>query len=103
MSAPFIRERMPICLKSLWRVRLKANFAAMDGLLYYSSESGDLGKYRCVLTFKDVIDMDKNIVAVQSAVQRAEPKLPEKIRKSGIAIFRNAADTEKFPFSWDAE
>lgn len=82
---------------------LESEFAAMDGILHYSSESGDSGKYRCVLTFKDGTDMDKNMVAVQSAVQRAEPKLPEKIRKSGIAIFRNAADTEKFPFSWDAE
>jgi len=65
---------------------------AVDDLLYFSSTCDNLGFYSCSVTFKSGTDSDMAMVNVQNALKRAEPKLPEDVKRIGVSVDKRTAD-----------
>ena len=71
---------------------LEDQINGVDDLLYYSSESSNNGSYSCSVTFKSGTDTDIAMVNLQNAVKRAEPKLPEEVKKLGVNVSKRGGD-----------
>ena len=64
----------------------------LEHLLYFSSTSGNTGLYLLEITFEPGSDTDINLVNVQNAVKRAEPLLPETVKRNGVRMFKRSGD-----------
>lgn len=71
---------------------LEDEINGVDDLLYFSSTSDNTGAYSCQVTFKTGTDTDIAMVNLQNAVKRAEPKLPEDVKKLGINVSKRGGD-----------
>ena len=71
---------------------LEAEINGIEGLIYYSSTSGNSGNYSLTLTFKSDVDPDIAMVNVNNAVKRAERVLPTEVVMNGIGVFKRTAD-----------
>ncbi len=64
----------------------------VDDLLYFSSTCDNLGNYSCSVTFKSGTDPDMAMVNVQNALKRAEPKLPDDVKRVGVNVDKRTGD-----------
>ena len=64
----------------------------VEDLLYYSSDCDNSGSYSCQVTFKSGTDTDIALVNLQNAVKRAEPKLPDEVKKVGVEVNKRGGD-----------
>ena len=71
---------------------LEAEINGIEGLIYYSSTSGNSGNYSLTLTFQPDVDPDIAMVNVNNAVKRAERVLPTEVVMNGIGVFKRTAD-----------
>ena len=58
---------------------LEDEINAVDDLLYFDSICNETGSYVCYVSFKTGTDPNINLVNLQNAVKRAEPKLPTEV------------------------
>ncbi|MGF1554283.1 MAG: efflux RND transporter permease subunit [Paracoccaceae bacterium] len=64
----------------------------VDGMLYMQSHATNDGEMRLTVTFALGTDVDEALVLVQNRVALAEPRLPEEVRRTGVAVEKNAPD-----------
>ncbi len=64
----------------------------LENLLYFSSTSSNTGMYLLEITFESSSNTDINLVNVQNAVKRAEPLLPETVKRNGVRMFKRSGD-----------
>ena len=64
----------------------------VDGMLYMQSQSTNDGEMRLTVTFDLGTDIDEALVLVQNRVALAEPRLPEEVRRTGVAVQKNSPD-----------
>lgn len=64
----------------------------VDGMIYMSSQSTDDGNMSLSVTFDIGTDVDKAQVLVQNRIAVAEPRLPEEVRRNGIAVNKRSPD-----------
>ena len=65
---------------------------AVDDLIYYSSTCNNNGSYACYVTFRSGTDSNMNLVNLQNAVKRAEPKLPSEVLAKGLSVNKRQED-----------
>ena len=63
----------------------------MQGLLYFSSSSSSTGSVSITLNFVNGTDLDIAAVQTQNRVARAEPRLPEEVRRNGIQVSKSGS------------
>ena len=63
----------------------------IDGFLYMNSTSRSNGTAQITLTFQSGTDLNTARVEVQDRLNRAEPRLPEDVRRLGIQITDNTS------------
>ena len=68
----------------------------LEDLLYFSSTSSNTGMYLLTITFESGSNTDINLVNVQNAVKRAEPLLPETVKRNGVRMFKRSSDILAF-------
>ncbi len=68
----------------------------LENLLYFSSTSSNNGMYLLEITFESGSDTDINLVNVQNAVKRAEPLLPDVVKRNGVRQFKRSGDILAF-------
>ena len=71
---------------------LEDEINAVDDLLYFDSTCNETGSYSCYVTFKTGTDPNINLVNLQNAVKRAEPKLPTEVVQNGITVKKRPED-----------
>ena len=71
---------------------LEDEINAVDDLLYFDSICNETGSYSCYVTFKTGTDPNINLVNLQNAVKRAEPKLPTEVVQNGITVKKRPED-----------
>ncbi|MBE6389552.1 MAG: efflux RND transporter permease subunit [Lentisphaerae bacterium] len=64
----------------------------LEDLLYFNSSCSNTGMYLLEITFESGSDTDINLVNVQNAVKRAEPLLPEIVKRNGVRQFKRSGD-----------
>lgn len=64
----------------------------VDNVEHFESNCNDSGSYSLSITFKPGTDPDINLVNVQNAVKRAEPKLPGEVVQLGINVQKTQSD-----------
>jgi len=64
----------------------------VEGMLYMSSQATTDGLMTLTVTFKLGTDPDKAQQLVQNRVARAEPRLPEEVRRLGITTVKSSVD-----------
>ena len=64
----------------------------VDGMIYMQSQSTNDGEMRLTVTFDLGTDIDEALVLVQNRVALAEPRLPEEVRRTGVAVQKNSPD-----------
>ncbi|MBR2626325.1 MAG: efflux RND transporter permease subunit [Lentisphaeria bacterium] len=64
----------------------------LENLLYFSSSCSNTGMYLLEITFESGSDTDINLVNVQNAVKRAEPLLPDVVKRNGVRQFKRSGD-----------
>ncbi|MEO1776847.1 MAG: multidrug efflux RND transporter permease subunit [Pseudomonadota bacterium] len=64
----------------------------VDGMLYMQSNATNDGEMRLTVTFGLGTDIDEALVLVQNRVALAEPRLPEEVRRTGVAVAKNSSD-----------
>ena len=65
---------------------------AVDNVEYFDSRCNDTGAYSLFVTFKAGTNPDINLVNVQNAVKRAEPKLPGEVVQLGMTVKKAQSD-----------
>ena len=65
---------------------------AVDNVLFFDSRCNDSGTYNLFVTFKTGTNPDINLVNVQNAIKRAEPKLPSEVTRNGITVRKSPED-----------
>src|ERR1700751_2214097 len=58
----------------------------VEGMMYMSSQCTNDGNYTLTITFKNGSDLNISQVLAQTRVSRAEPILPELVKRRGIAV-----------------
>ena len=71
---------------------LEDEINAVDDLLYFDSICNETGSYSCYVTFKTGTDPNINLVNLQNAVKRAEPKLPKEVVQNGLTVKKRPED-----------
>ncbi|MBR2374052.1 MAG: efflux RND transporter permease subunit, partial [Lentisphaeria bacterium] len=68
----------------------------LENLLYFSSTCSNTGMYLLEITFASGSNTDINLVNVQNAVKRAEPLLPDLVKRNGVRQFKRSGDVLAF-------
>ncbi len=68
----------------------------LENLLYFSSTCSNNGMYLLEITFESGSNTDINLVNVQNAVKRAEPLLPDVVKRNGVRQFKRSGDILAF-------
>ncbi|MBE6378331.1 MAG: efflux RND transporter permease subunit [Lentisphaerae bacterium] len=68
----------------------------LENLLYFNSTCSNTGLYLLEITFESGSDTDINLVNVQNAVKRAEPLLPDVVKRNGVRQFKRSGDILAF-------
>ena len=71
---------------------LESEVNGTEDMVYYSSQSDNLGNYTLTLTFKSGADEDMALVNVNNAVKRAEHALPTDVVNNGITVVKRSSD-----------
>jgi len=62
----------------------------VEGMLYMTSSSTSDGAVSLTVAFEPGTDLDTAQVLIQNRVARAEPRLPEQVRQSGISVTKQS-------------
>ncbi len=74
----------------------------VDNVDHFESSCNDTGAYSLYVTFKAGSDPDMNLVNVQNAVKRAEPRLPGEVVQLGVNVMKAPSDYMiRFAFTAD--
>ena len=65
---------------------IEEQLTGLQGLLYFSSSSSSTGSVSITLNFVNGTDLDIAAVETQNRVARAEPRLPEEVRRNGVQV-----------------
>ncbi|MFK7851635.1 MAG: efflux RND transporter permease subunit [Akkermansiaceae bacterium] len=68
----------------------------VEGMIYMSSVSGNDGSMTLTVTFEPGTDLDTANVLVQNRVAKAESRLPEEVKRTGVAVKKQSTDTVMF-------
>ena len=71
---------------------LESEVNGIEDMIYYSSQSDNLGNYTLTLTFKSGSDEDMALVNVNNAVKRAEHALPTDVVNNGLTVVKRSSD-----------
>ncbi|MCU0795649.1 MAG: multidrug efflux RND transporter permease subunit [Akkermansiaceae bacterium] len=71
---------------------LEQEINGVEGMLYMTSSSTANGAVQITITFAQGTDADQAQVLVQNRVARAEPKLPEIVRRTGVVTEKASPD-----------
>lgn len=71
---------------------LESEVNGIEDMVYYSSQSDNLGNYTLTLTFKSGADEDMALVNVNNAVKRAEHALPTDVVNNGLTVVKRSSD-----------
>lgn len=71
---------------------LESEVNGIEDMVYYSSQSDNLGNYTLTLTFKSGADEDMALVNVNNAVKRAEHTLPTDVVNNGLTVVKRSSD-----------
>ena len=71
---------------------LEQEINGVEDMLYMSSQSSNDGVLQLTVTFKTGANLDKAQIQVQNRVALAEPRLPEEVRRQGIAVRKRSPD-----------
>ncbi len=63
---------------------LEQEINGVEGMIYMTSQSTADGGLSLTITFAPGVDVDQAQVLVQNRVARAEPRLPEEVRRLGV-------------------
>lgn len=64
----------------------------VENMLYMTSSSSSTGRVQITITFAQGTDPDEAQVLVQNRISRAEPKLPEVVRRAGVVTAKASPD-----------
>ncbi len=70
---------------------LETQINGVEGMLYMSSTSASNGLVEIYITFEIGTDVDKAVVDVNNRVKQAEARLPQEVRRQGIAVEKGSA------------
>ncbi len=70
---------------------IEEQLTGIQGLLYFSSSSSSTGRASITLHFVNGTDLDIAAVETQNRVARAEPRLPEEVRRNGVQVSKSGA------------
>jgi HAE1 family hydrophobic/amphiphilic exporter-1 len=65
---------------------------SVENVYFFDSRCNDSGSYELFVTFLPGTNPDMNLVKVQNAVKRAEPKLPSEVLQVGLTIGKCSSD-----------
>jgi len=65
---------------------IEQELSGIENLLYYQSQSSNDGSLGITLTFEIGTNLDIAAVEVQNRLKRAEPRLPEEVKRQGISV-----------------
>ena len=65
---------------------------SVENVYFFDSRCNDSGSYELFVTFLPGTNPDMNLVKVQNAVKRAEPKLPSEVLQVGLTISKCSSD-----------
>ena len=65
---------------------IEQELSGIEHLLYYQSQSSNEGMLSVTLTFDIGTDLDIAAVEVQNRLKRAEPRLPEEVKRQGMTV-----------------
>ncbi len=71
---------------------LESEVNGIENMVYYSSQSDNLGNYTLTLTFKSDADDNMALVNVNNAVKRAEHALPTEVVNNGLTVVKRSSD-----------
>lgn len=71
---------------------LESEINSVEDLIYFSSQSDNLGNYTLLITFKSGTDEDMALVNVNNAVKIAEHSLPTEVVNNGIIVVKRSSD-----------
>ena len=71
---------------------LEQEINGVDGMIYMQSQSTADGRMTLTITFEQGTDIDNAQVLVQNRVARAEPRLPEDVRRLGVVTQKSSPD-----------
>ena len=75
---------------------------SVENVYFFDSRCNDSGTYELFVTFLPGTNHDMNLVKVQNAVKRAEPKLPGEVLQVGLAVEKCSSDyAVQFLFTTD--
>ena len=75
---------------------------SVENVCFFDSRCSDSGSYELFVTFLPGTSPDMNLVNVQNAVKRAEPKLPSEVLQVGLAVVKCSSDYAiQFVFTTD--
>ena len=64
----------------------------VENMLYMTSQSTSDGAMQLTITFEQGTDLDTAQVLVQNRIAKAEPKLPEDVRRLGVIAQKSSPD-----------
>ncbi len=65
----------------------------VEGMIYMSSVSSNDGSMNLTVTFAPGTDLDIANVLVQNRVSKAEARLPEEVKRTGVSVMKKSTDT----------
>ncbi|MFC7339429.1 efflux RND transporter permease subunit [Haloferula chungangensis] len=68
----------------------------VEGMIYMSSVNGNDGSMNLTVTFEPGTDLDTANVLVQNRVSKAEPRLPEEVKRTGVSVKKRSTDAVMF-------
>ncbi len=71
---------------------LEQEINGVEDMLYMSSQSTSDGAMSLTITFEQGTDLDTAQVLVQNRIAKAEPKLPEEVRRLGVIAQKSSPD-----------
>lgn len=88
ISASYPGANAEVLENSVTKV-IEEQLTGLQGLLYFSSSSSSTGSVSITLNFVNGTDLDIAAVQTQNRVARAEPRLPEEVRRNGVQVSKS--------------
>lgn len=88
VSASYPGANAEVLENSVTKV-IEEQLTGLQGLLYFSSSSSSTGSVSITLNFVNGTDLDIAAVQTQNRVTRAEPRLPEEVRRNGVQVSKS--------------
>ena len=73
-------------------IPLEDEINGVDDVLYFITQANNNGGFSIYVTFRSGTNPDMNLVNLQNAVKRAEPRLPKEVTQKGISVKKRQED-----------